>query len=199
MEKYKTFTKDDLTLKIYYDESAESPRDWDNLGTMIYKNSRYTLGDEQSDFNGSFEEFRDYLIKERKAVIIMPIFLYDHSGITISTTQTYPYNCRWDSSPVGYIFATKEDIRENFGVKKVTKKLLETTKRILQGEIDTFDLYIRGEVFGFQLMKIKKCKECDTETEEILDSCWGFFGDNLKENGIIDNADIKDFDKWVEK
>ena len=38
---------------------------------------------------------------------------------------------------------------------------------MLQGEIETLDMYARGEVYGFRLF------EFDTE----IDSCWGFYGD----------------------
>lgn len=33
------------TIKIYHDEDAESPRDWDNLGEMVCFHRRYNLGD----------------------------------------------------------------------------------------------------------------------------------------------------------
>lgn len=41
----------------------------------------------------------------------LPLWLYDHSGITMSCgARTYPYNDRWDSGQVGWIVALKETI-----------------------------------------------------------------------------------------
>ncbi len=40
-------------LKIYQDDNTDSPRSWDNLGTMICFHRRYNLGDKH---NYSHEE-----------------------------------------------------------------------------------------------------------------------------------------------
>ena len=38
-------------------------------------------------------------------------------------------------------------------------------------EIDTYNEYLHGEVYGFQVTP-------EDDDTEILDSCWGFFGDD---------------------
>ena len=46
-------------IEICRDENAESPRDWDNIGTMVCLHNNYTLGDEQSenwDYANSWRE-----------------------------------------------------------------------------------------------------------------------------------------------
>ena len=124
MEIIKTIKKGNKIAKIYIDEYADSPREWDNLGKMICFHKRYNLGDKHTesskDFD-SFEELRDYLIKEKNAIVILPLFLFDHSGITISTSA---FNNRWDFGQVGFIYATKEDVLREYNVKKITKKAI---------------------------------------------------------------------------
>ena len=60
----------------------------------------------------------------------------------------------------------------------------------------TYDQYLRGDVYGFKLTKIvtkqDKCPHCgevirEYEEEIEEDSCWGFYGDCLEDNGILDN------------
>ena len=196
--KHYTHKTDGRELKIYADETTENPREWDNLGVMICRHSRYNLGDEQDNsFNGSFEEFESYLIKERGAVVILPLTLYDHSGLSISTTSEYPFNCRWDSSRVGYIIATADTIKKEYGVKRISKKLKAKVRDILKGEVETYDQYLRGEVYGFEVLSPKICECCQHSEDEILDSCWGFYGDDFNENGLFENAGI-DISEWDE-
>ena len=62
--------------------------------------------------------------------------------------------------------------------------------------METYDLYLTDEVYGYilikKVIKQEKCPHCgevirEYEDEEEVDSCWGFYGDCLEENGILDN------------
>ena len=174
---------DTKELRIIQDDCAESPRtSCDPLGTMICFHKSYNLGDKHNYDNP--EEFRE-CINENDIAVILPLYLYDHSGITMSTT---PFSCSWDSGQVGWIYVTKEIVRENYGVKRISKKLLEKVTNYLLGEVKTYDQYLTGEVYGFQLVEITT-SDCGEKHEEILDSCWGFYGSDLNENGILENLD----------
>ena len=141
---------------------------------MICFHRKYRLGDEHSFLSvGSLEEEIN-----KKGVIVLPLYLYDHSGITMRTT---PFSCRWDSGQVGYIYVTREEILKCFSVKRVTKKLKESIKKELEQEVKSYDYYIRGEVYRFILERETFCKHCkETATEEI-DSCCGFYGKDFIE------------------
>ena len=89
MDAIETIEYKGLTIKIYQDEDAENPRDWDNFGHMICFHSRYTLGDKHEMTPEDARQLYD-----RKDVIALPLYLYDHSGITIRTS---PFSCPWDS------------------------------------------------------------------------------------------------------
>ena len=188
VKEYK-LTKNKL-LRIVQDDSPESPREWDNLGTMICFHRDYNLGDKHDfktpdEFHGWYKEY------EKDTAVILPLYLYDHSGITISTKNTYPYNDRWDAGQVGYIYVTKEKVRKEYSVKIISKKLLKKVTTYLEREVETYDTYLRGDVYGFQLIEKETCnKGC--EHEKIIDSCYGYYGHNLKENGIFDNLSDED-------
>lgn len=170
-------------LRIFADDSADSPRTWDNLGKMICFHKNYSLGDKHEykagDYDG-WNEMEKAIAKKEDAAIILPLYLLDHSGITISTVD---FNDRWDSGQVGFIVISKEKIRKEYSVKRISEKLIEDVTKYLIGEVETYDQYIRGDVYRFEIVKIETCDmECEHETH--VDSCGGFFGSDFANNGI---------------
>ena len=137
-------------IRIFPDDCGDSPRNWDNLGTMVCFHKRYDLGDENdycsSNYDG-WDEMKEDIIEKENVHTILPLYLYDHSGITISTS---PFSCQWDSGQVGWIFVSKD---------KVKQESLDETKieEYLKGEVETYDQYIRGDVYGYKVYKIETC------------------------------------------
>lgn len=179
MEAIEVYEHAGLTVKIFSDSDPESPREWDNLGTMVCFHRRYNLGD-KNEFKTP-TELQEFL-EETKA-IHLPLYLYDHSGLTMNTTG---FSCPWDSGQVGIIFVTPENIRKEFGKKRITAKLREKVKEILLAEVKTFDEYLRGDVYGYVVEK----------DGNHLDSCWGFYGgiDYCKEqaNSVAENVTVSE-------
>lgn len=168
-------------LKVVQDSFGDSPREWDNLGTMICFHNRYDLGDEnhyRSDDYNSWDEMEKAILKEEgRGSVILPLYLYDHSGISISVGS---FGCKWDSGQIGFIVVSKKDILKEFGGKIVTKKLREKIEKLLIGEVKVYDQYLSGEIYGFQIV--------DEEGEQ-LDSCYGFYGTDFSTNGMLDYID----------
>ena len=214
MHAVESFTVDTNTVTIYADPDAESPRDWDNLGTMVCFHKRRSLG-EKHNFDDS-EAFLYSLLPEavqtrlekraerehaaawdklkaagysygsdaslrasreidvdhrarllaeaEKHAVILPLYLYDHSGITVSTA---PFGCPWDSGQVGYVYASLDDIRKEFSCKRVTAKHRAQAEKTLRQEVKTYDQYLTGDVYGYVVAD---------ENGDESDSCWGFFG-----------------------
>lgn len=177
METYKL--TNGKTLEVTQDDYPYNPRHDENLSKMICFHNRYSLGDNHNykhqDYSG-WAEMETAIIKNEKPAVILPLYLYDHSGITISTS---PFSCRWDSGQVGFIFVSKEKLRNEFNIKNVTKKYIDKATKILLSELDTYDNYIRGEVYGYILLD---------ENGEVEDSCGGFIGSDIKTNGILDSV-----------
>ena len=175
-------------IEVIQDESPESPREWDNLGTMICFHGRYNLGDKHDyrsgDYSGWDEQRKD-IEKNENVCVILPLYLYDHSGITMKTS---PFGCNWDSGQVGWIVVSKENVRKEFGVKRITKEIIEKVTNILEGEVKTYDQYLTGEIYGYKIYKVTEC-ELGHEHKEELDSCWGFYGEEecmTEGEGIVD-------------
>ncbi len=162
-----------------YLDDHDNPRTWDNLGTMVCFNSRYNLGDEQ--FTDPIDWLEDKLELEpeheytderrqeleeklEKDYIVLPLYLYDHSGITMNTTG---FGCRWDSGQVGYIFMSRADARKEFAWGRITKKREEHVEKCLRGEVETYDNYLTGDIYRFEVL--------DPEGEHV-DGCGGYYG-----------------------
>ena len=167
-----------VVLEIFQDDCNESPREWDNLGEMVCSHRRYHLGDIQI-LTGTEESF-DPSEHWGKDGFWLPLYLYDHSGVTMSTT---PFSCHWDSGQVGWIGVSRAKIKEEFIVAEgeTEEQIRERALQCLRREVETYDQFLRGDVYGFRLLK----------KGEVEDSCWGFYGTNWKENGILDNLDDK--------
>jgi hypothetical protein len=117
-------------LEIVQDTDPESPRTWDNLGTMVCFHKRYELGDKtdyRTEDYDSWEELKEGIIKNEGEVVILPLYLYDHSGITISTSS---FDCRWDSGCVGFICVSKDKIREE-GIDPWQVKMVRSKSKAL--------------------------------------------------------------------
>lgn len=182
-------------FNIYIDGDAESPRtSMDNLGTMVCFHRDYALGDKHNyaEYASALMDIfidlysweklcklvkaevfisdewmlnrvrdnQDLIMdKIEKKAIVLPLYLYDHSGITMRTS---PFSCPWDSGQVGFIYATFDQIKTETAGGRGSRKLAE---KILKGEVETYDQYLTGDVYGYVL-----------DDKYGSESCWGFYG-----------------------
>lgn len=169
-------------IRIKKDLYADSPRLWDNLGTMVCGHKRYSLGDEQAQNTELYTSWDEWLYHEVAKpnggwdnIVALPLYLYDHSGLSISTE---PFACPWDSGQVGWIYVTKSRIREEYGVKRVSNKLLEEAKDTLREEVKTYNDYLHGHVYAVLVHTIRNGEF------ESTDFSWGFYGYDTAKNGL---------------
>jgi hypothetical protein len=174
------------TINVLYDIDPVNPREeYDNLATMVCFHSRYNIGDKH-DYSDSEEFLADVAdldtyentaeeihnrVSEMKAngdIHILPVYMYDHSGTTISTT---PFSCPWDSGQVGFIYVTKETLAK----EGLADKTSEEIHSYLKNEVTEYDNFITGQMYGFEI-------------EETGDSCYGFSGSDHVASGLLENA-----------
>lgn len=167
MNPIETIIHNGKTIEIYQDEDPTNPRENDNADIMICFHGRYNLGDKHnyrtSDFSG-WDEMAEQIRKDYKPVTMLPLYLYDHSGITISTS---PFSCPWDSGQIGFILISRETaLKENFS-KRINKKIKSWAERYVKASVEEYDQYLTGDIYGYVIKD---------ENGEETDSCWGFYG-----------------------
>lgn len=182
METVERFNVGTLRVSLYHDPDPESPREWDNLGTVRIWHRRRTFGD-APDPNApeSPEAFAEWLAES--GAVYLPVYAYEHSGITISTGA---FACPWDSGQVGYVYVLPTKLRAEYGpVEWASDTNREQAFSCLRGEVATLDQYLRGEVYGFVVERFPTCPRddcaegspclaCKAEAEHV-GSCWGFY------------------------
>lgn len=175
--------EEDKTLLIYREQDPIDPRTYDTNGIMVCSHKRYDLGDESfnSDYYDGWSDYKKHLKEEKDVYVILPLYLYDHSGITISTT---PFRSSWDSGQVGFIYTTKERLKRlGHDVDDLDK---EKVKEWLASEVETYDDFLTGEIYRFVLKS----------GEEMVDSCGGFHDPRGKH--LFEHAGIDDIEEWEE-
>lgn len=189
-----------LRLVIEQDQFPEDPRSWDNLGTMLCCHGDYQLGDCNSDeeteeqvieicrkYGKSDEEIDEMTFAEEVQFILnqddvcgLPLWLYDHSGISISTGRV----CPWDSSFVGLIFVEKDFYLAQSCLKD-EENWKAKAKKMLKGEIKTYNDFLEENVYQWKLyepvvvirqsMDGKELSRKIDKEGEVVDSMSGFY------------------------
>lgn len=159
------------------------------------KDAKFHIYSEQSELDYLVDDIIEvlseediwYLLEKHSNIVALPLHLFDHSGVTMSTTS---FNDRWDSGQVGWIYTDKETILSQCGKFKNDKgHLIKFTERnwregayqILKEEVKIYDMYLQGRVYGIVI------EEYDADSKEfnISDSCWGFYDDSCDEEEIL--------------
>jgi hypothetical protein len=145
-----------MKLKIEIDTDPLSPREYDNLGTILYTSSRHTLGDRRT----SVDEIEN--IENDPDYVCLPVYAYIHGETRLSTQ---PFGNRFDSGRCGLIYASKAKVLREFGTNELTPDVIQRARGAMEIEIDMYSRYLSGEVYGYVI---------EGFNGECVDSCWGF-------------------------
>ena len=141
-------TKDGFEARyLIQDDEPINPRENENYSTMVCFHKRYNLGDKtdlKSDMFSGWEELYNHLKKDLKAIMILPLYLYDHSGISMKVGSFHGLlpqgHAEFDSGQVGFIYITAENVKE-LGIDK------SKIDQYLRGEVETYNKYLTGDVY----------------------------------------------------
>jgi len=181
-----TYEHEGVTVQIHYDDTGgdfANPREYDNVTTLVCWHPDYILGDFQirgergavttpfRDGDNTFlsmETLRRYIELVMHGRRVTPLYLYDHSGISIRAGSPSPFDSGgWDTTMCGFAYCTDERITELCGddAKFHTDDWIDDA---IREDVATYDLYLTGQVYGYVV-------DPDGPDE---DSCWGFLGDD---------------------
>lgn len=174
MDVAKEFTVGRVAVKLIQDTDCSSPRENDNLGTMLCWHRNYRLGDDNPfSTPEEFMESDEY----KDAAVVLPLGLYDHSGISMYIGAGSIDYGGWDSGQVGWIYVSKAKARHECEWKRLTKARLAKLAEYLTAEVREYDSFLTGDCYGFVIE--------DADGEQ-LDSCWGFIGAEYAEQEARD-------------
>lgn len=133
-------------VRLRPDQDAESPRKcFDHLATFAFFHKKYRLGDKveikSEDYSGWAEMERD-IVRRYKPSYIAPIYMYDHSGLVLSTA---PFSDPWDSGQVGFMWITDPDIPQ------------DKLSGVVEGEIQELNLWLSGDIWMIDIDNGRAC------------------------------------------
>ena len=197
-----------LFVQVDNDDWAESPREWDNLWTILTWTSRYQSIDDNpyadldtflADYltekqienlykSKSTKEFFKNIEKRfyELGYLIKPISKYEHGQVVFSVGVSQG----WDSGVVGLAMVNINDVKKEYGASVLSKGLKEKIYGILDGELDTYNLWANGEVYTVSLMDFDG---------DYVDSLCGMIGYEDEEEMIqeyIDNYTNYNFEDF---
>lgn len=158
---YETITENGRTFAIYHDEHTDvSPRDADNLATLYCAHRRYRLGDVRGWQPESEEAMRE---RHPHLLVIVPLYAYEHGGITISTGS---FADPWDSGQVGWAVVTSE----RCDMLGIIDRSPEALRKQVDAEVEEYARCLEGDVWGYV--------EVDAEGYALTngEECWNLIG-----------------------
>lgn len=180
MDDFMDVTPEDLAgkvvAKLYTDDSPMSPDEFDHAGTLTVLSRDFGMAD-QSDYlpiepNG-YSRDKEWRIRFAERYFSMaggvaiPVRFDDYgsSGARIYTTDADSAN--------GLISTDKEEIAKEWNGDKTA------ARTYLEGRITEMNQYLSGDVYGFNI---------ETPDGYLLDSCWGFYGQQYATEEAIEAA-----------
>lgn len=176
-----TFEKEGFRVELCQDPNPESPKDWDQLGTLVTWHRNYCF---EEDGRKRFGSPQDFLAEaKREGWIYLNVAMIDHSGISLYEGSG-AHACDpggWDSGQVGFLYTTREKALREFGARPsgekrikwpnpksaVAKKLTERVLEVLRAELQTWDQYVSGDVYYYVVY---------SPDGDVLDSLSGLYG-----------------------
>lgn len=198
-------------LRVLPDTNAESPNEWENQDIfLVYDHLQFIIekeGFDPKDIIGYIIENTNIPPANTKYdnYFIFRVFATVHSGVHLSLTKGGEV---WDANSNGWILVNKE-YAENFGGKPKHPDPKSFAKELAESLIETWNQYLSGDVYGYQILKpVKTYTITENQLEEFeiyiykpsfkeesnikieyeeIDSCWGFYGDDPRTNGMIEH------------
>ena len=167
-------------ISVYLDTLPVNPREeYDNITKMWCGHKRYNLPKEIDIDDTDCTDWVDVCdeiveaVKSQGDEIVKSksIYMLDHSGLRVSLED---FNDCWDSGQIGYIFITKNAIKEN----KIKDKDID---KVIQDEFNDWKAYMEGNIYGYSILRKKVCKCCGNVEYENVDGLGGIIANDMED------------------
>lgn len=105
------------------------------------------------------------------------VYMHQHGGVALSTS---PFSCPWDSGVAGEAWIPLKFADESPDpYKTLTFFTAEPNPtKALASAVKELGAWMNGEVYCYSVKEFEACDCCGNVSEEIIDSCTGFIGDD---------------------
>ena len=127
------------------------------------------------------------LVEQSGSVVMLPISMYDHSGITLWLGSTMGHvDAQWDCSSVGFAYVEKDKAEEEMPQRGQLPGTdwKQWAYKMMESEMNVYDQYVRGNVYGWYV---------EYGEDQFEDSCWGYVGDDEIPRMIEEAKDVIDY------
>lgn len=138
MTEYSTEEYHGYEINIYYDESPENPRDWDNVATFVCEHRRHTMGDEH-DVESVANELFDKYVSSADVIKYFKEHRNNVRPVKNEDGEFYTYDVkRYDGSTyTEYIAVSGDDnmaqeMADDFGVGEKLRLIEQSGKVVIQ-------------------------------------------------------------------
>lgn len=170
------------------DVFAESPLEYTSVEITYRTDARTVLGNRPVD---TLEELQKLV--SSGDYVALPVHAYVHGSIALSTSSWYGRlsqgHAEFDSGLSGYMLYSKADIRTDYQVKRITKKVLEQVRAYMSSLLAEWSAYLNGDCWYIQLV------DNDGEVFDMT-SIIGSYQDEL--DNLIARFDLTDDDITIE-
>ena len=154
-------------VEVCVEECAyENPiRDWDHIAEVM-------LAPKYRGLATLDDDPRDYSIREiseryaRDGGLALPVFVYNHSGVSFSTSNDYPYNDPWDAGFVGIAYVSPDKARAEWGETLTPQELRKKCRDSIKNLVSLMNAVAAGECYHVTWY--------DTECNAVS-NCGGFW------------------------
>jgi hypothetical protein len=157
-----------LLILFYYDEDAESPDQWGNEECFLTEIStrHYRLGRKGVKYipsDGEDEDNDPDYEPVQSGFEPFPVELVDYGGANGCQLRF----CAADEASGAIL------VNQFPELERLARGV--TSKDEAEGMLGEWNTYLRGDVWGYRIIRPDKCESCGQDDHEELDSLWGIY------------------------
>jgi len=203
MKPEKIFNYKGFKINVFRDENCDSDQDWLNSDEafIVYDHRQFDVrvkGFDPEEIYLHCREKKQWFYDDH---YVFPLYAYIHSGVALSLSRSgyYPFTCPWDTSMSGFVL-----IKQVKGWTYRREKALKVAESLVENWNDALSGNVWGYTITYNSVEVIDNEDYKEENDEEIESCWGFYGDNYKEDSymvskcksIIDNVIERNPEKY---
>jgi len=113
-----------------------------------------------------------------------PLWLLDHSGLSISCGSRNSFADPWDSGQLGYMVVLKDKIAAELRLGPDSgDEWRQRASDLMKDDVEVYNQYLHGDTFFFRVYEFT-----DDDDWDEIDGCGGYYGDDLMRNGMLESV-----------